>query len=177
MIRHLIAFGAVLVLVSPAFAQVNQVRPSGIMQAFASDAELEDFVDRLREDYQREARERVGTVVPRAAVPTEATQATDATDATDESITNVQHDGVDEGGIVKRHGDHLVVFRRERLFSVRVGDDALQPIDVIDAYAPDIDPRRAWYDEVLSILSCPTSRATQPRFSKDLHVLGHVADV
>jgi hypothetical protein len=151
MIPRLLVLVVVLAVATPAFAQVNQVRPSGIMQAFASDAELEDFVDRLRENYQREARERVGTVVPRAAVPTEATQATDATDATDESITNVQHDGLDEGGIVKRHGDHLVVLRRGRLFSVRIADDALQPIDMIDAFAPDIDPRRAWYDEVLII--------------------------
>jgi hypothetical protein len=118
------------------------------MQAFESDEELEDFVDRLRDDYQREARERVGTMVPRAPVPTEATQ---AEEASDESITNVQHDGVDEGGIVKRHGDHLVVLRRGRLFTVRVSDDALEPIDMIDAFAPDIDPRRAWYDEVLII--------------------------
>ena len=27
----------------------------------------------------------------------------------DESVTNVQHAGVDEGGIVKVHGNHLVV--------------------------------------------------------------------
>src|SRR5262245_38133750 len=40
-----------------------------------------------------------------------------------ESITNVQHAGVDEGGIVKLHGDHLVVLRRGRLFSIEIGKD------------------------------------------------------
>ncbi len=67
----------------------------------------------------------------------------------DNSITNVQTAGVDEGGIVKRAGDHLVVLRRGRLFTVRVGGDQLQPVAVLDAYAPGSDPRGAWYDELL----------------------------
>src|SRR5690349_21782264 len=40
----------------------------------------------------------------------------------DESVTNVQHAGVDEGGIVKVHGDHLVILRRGRLFTVDIRD-------------------------------------------------------
>ncbi len=67
----------------------------------------------------------------------------------DESVTNVQHAGVDEGGIVKLHGDHLVVLRRGRLFTVQVGDGALTPVSALDAFGPDIDPRHTWYDEVL----------------------------
>ena len=59
----------------------------------------------------------------------------------EESVTNVQHAGVDEGGIVKLHGDHLVVLRRGRLFTVAIGDDALKPISAVDAFGPDIDPR------------------------------------
>ncbi len=39
-----------------------------------------------------------------------------------ESVTNTQHAGVDEGGIVKVHGDHLVVLRRGRLFTVAIGE-------------------------------------------------------
>ncbi|MEA2958778.1 MAG: hypothetical protein QOJ58_4311, partial [Alphaproteobacteria bacterium] len=66
-----------------------------------------------------------------------------------ESITNVQHAGVDEGGIVKLHGDHLVVLRRGRLFTVAIGGDELKPISVVDAFGPDIDPRNTWYDEML----------------------------
>jgi hypothetical protein len=49
----------------------------------------------------------------------------------------VQTAGVDEGGIVKRAGDFLVILRRGRLFTVRVGGDTLQPIAMRDAYAPD----------------------------------------
>lgn len=65
------------------------------------------------------------------------------------SITNVQTAGVDEGGIVKRAGDHLIVLRRGRLFTIRVGGDQLAPVAAIDAYAPGADPAGAWYDELL----------------------------
>ena len=63
------------------------------------------------------------------------------------SVTNTQHAGVDEGGIVKVHGEHLVVLRRGRLFTVRLGD--LAPISAVDAFGPGIDPGGAWYDEML----------------------------
>jgi hypothetical protein len=64
-----------------------------------------------------------------------------------ESVTNVQHAGVDEGGIVKVHGDHLVVLRRGRLFTLRISDLAVT--SQIDAYPPLTDPRGTWYDEML----------------------------
>jgi len=64
-----------------------------------------------------------------------------------ESITNTQVEGVDEGGIIKVHGDHLVVLRRGRLFTVRVGDESLKPVSAVD-----VGPKgrhQAWYDEML----------------------------
>lgn len=72
-----------------------------------------------------------------------------AADQTSESITNVQTAGVDEGGIVKHAGDFLVILRRGRLFTVRVGGRLLEPVAAVDAYAPGIDPQGAWYDELL----------------------------
>jgi len=66
----------------------------------------------------------------------------------DESITNVQHAGVDEGGIVKLHGDHLVVLHRGRLVTVAMGGDALSPISSVDAFAREMDPHGTWYDEM-----------------------------
>jgi hypothetical protein len=63
------------------------------------------------------------------------------------SVTNTQHAGVDEGGIVKVRGEHLVVLRRGRLFTVRLGD--LTPISAVDAFAPGISPDGDWYDEML----------------------------
>lgn len=67
----------------------------------------------------------------------------------DGSITNTQEAGVDEGGIVKLHGEHLVILRRGRLFTVAIGGDDLRPIAAVDAFGPGIDPRRTWYDELL----------------------------
>ena len=72
-----------------------------------------------------------------------------AEDKDSESVTNVQHAGVDEGGIVKVHGNHLVILRRGRLFTVSIADGNLEPVSVIDAFSPDINPRYTWYDEML----------------------------
>ena len=71
-----------------------------------------------------------------------------AMDAKDESITNTQHAGVDEGGIVKLHGDHLVVLRRGRLFTVSVRAGELRPVATVDAYPAGAEPAE-WYDEML----------------------------
>lgn len=66
----------------------------------------------------------------------------------DESITNNQHAEVDEGDIVKLHGDHLIVLRRGRLFTISLGDRPKQS-NMLDAFGPDIDPRGSWYDEIV----------------------------
>lgn len=65
------------------------------------------------------------------------------------TVTNVQHQGVDEGGIVKVHGEHLVILRRGRLFTVRIDDERLRPVSMVNAYGPGLDPAGAWYDEML----------------------------
>src|SRR6185369_6190469 len=57
--------------------------------------------------------------------------------------------GVDEGGIVKVHGRHLVILRRGRLFTVDIAARDMRPVAQIDAFGPGIDPRGAWYDEML----------------------------
>lgn len=78
---------------------------------------------------------------PAAAAPAAAGAA--------ESITNNQTAGVDEGGIVKVHGKHLVILRRGRLFTVDVDRYQLLPVSSINAYAPDVNPSGAWYDEMM----------------------------
>src|SRR6185369_9469613 len=84
-----------------------------------------------------------------AAASSDAKASSGLAKGADESVTNTQHAGVDEGGIVKLHGDHLVVLRRGRLFTVAIGDNSLKPISSVDAFGPDIDPRYTWYDEML----------------------------
>jgi len=115
------------------------------MEAFKSEAELVRYLQQLAEKQRRrvekEAKAEATNAAPMVAL--------DAAGKADESVTNTQHAGVDEGGIVKVHGDHLVVLRRGRLFTVAIGDGALKPISAVDAFAPGMDPSSTWYDEML----------------------------
>jgi hypothetical protein len=119
------------------------------LQPFESEEELVGFLDDYFEAQERMRREEAA---PSAAPPAGAVQLEGIVVsglAADESVTNVQHAGVDEGGIVKVHGDHLVILRRGRLFTVNIADHGLAPVAAVDAFAPGIDPRGAWYDEML----------------------------
>ncbi len=136
--------------------------PARQLPKFGSQAEL----DRLLADWKRRAeaerknRRRGDGGTPLASVsvtggappPAPAAPAPAAEAAADagggDAITNVQTAGVDEGGIVKKHGDFLVVLRRGRLFTLRVGGDALAPVSTVDAYAPGLQGG-GWYDEML----------------------------
>jgi len=112
------------------------------MKAFASERELRRYFRVLAEKEERNRRR------PRENFGV-ATVTVAGSEDREESITNTQHAGVDEGGIVKLHGDHLVMLRRGRLFTVAIGDGALTPVSSIDAFGPDIDPDQNWYDEML----------------------------
>ena len=63
-------------------------------------------------------------------------------------ITNNQEEGVDEGGIVKNIGDHLLVLRQGRLFSVDVAERARQSDSVRVALDEHLN-EGVWYDEML----------------------------
>jgi hypothetical protein len=113
------------------------------LKPFASETELAALFDQWREAHRRRHAERHAYGMSQAP----ATVASEALSKAEDSVTNVQHAGVDEGGIVKLHGEHLVILRRGRLFTVHVSD--LRPVAAVDAFGPDIDPRGAWYDEML----------------------------
>jgi len=126
------------------------------MRAFRSEQDLKAY---LREIAERQKRDRArrgaggdgttystGSAAPAPAAKAEADKL--SYDG-QESVTNVQHAGVDEGGIVKLHGDHLVVLRRGRLFTIAIGDQSLKPISTVNAFGPEIDPQGTWYDEML----------------------------
>lgn len=136
--------------------------PRKTLRAFSGEQEFARLLQRWRaqaENKRREVAKQAAMSPPAPPAPAMAMEAKSADSASvagnvaagkeEESITNVQTIGVDEGGIVKRHGDHLVILRRGRLFTVRIGGDALQPVSKIDAYAPGTDPSGAWYDEML----------------------------
>ncbi len=102
--------------------------------------------ERRKQEARRGAESPPLQVVPSAslAIIDSSPQPTDSV-----TLTNVQTAGVDEGGIVKQHGRHLVVLRRGRLFSLEVGGDALRAVASIDAFGPGVDPGGSWYDEML----------------------------
>ena len=135
-------------------AKKNSYAARKTMRAFRSEQELKSYLKELAEKMKRESRRAAGGGVamlaeaaPAASVPAKSAAVAGAADA--ESVTNVQVAGVDEGGIVKVHGNHLVMLRRGRLFTVAIGDGALEPVSAVDAYAPDVDPSGTWYDEML----------------------------
>jgi hypothetical protein len=161
-------------LLACALTQAHAISPvvpqQPALQAFANEAELKMFIDELKKKMApREQRPGVGakydaqaTLSAPAALPAPAAMAEKvevtgsrvvAGAAKEDSVTNVQTAGVDEGGIVKVHGDHLVILRRGRLFTVRIGADPkstdLKPVSTVDAFGPGIEPGGAWYDEML----------------------------
>jgi hypothetical protein len=158
----LIVAGAFAIAMVPATGGgASTPTPAGAMPAFASEQEFEALLARWRAQAQRQRAEQQkavalmapGTVAPMPA-PAPAAEASTldsfaVVGTGTESITNVQTQGVDEGDIVKAHGDYLVVLRRGRLFTIRIGDDALQPVSTAAAHGPDVDPSGTWYDEML----------------------------
>lgn len=68
-----------------------------------------------------------------------------------ESITNNQEAGVDEGDIVKKVGDYLVILRQGRLYSILVGgstDNNFEKVGELSVSLPEWQ-YHAWYDELL----------------------------
>ena len=68
-------------------------------------------------------------------------------------ITNNQEAGIDEGGIVKKLGNYLLVLRNGTLYSIALregGRDSLQVVDMLLA-AEDDSGRGVWYDEILAL--------------------------
>ncbi|MGE3465581.1 MAG: beta-propeller domain-containing protein [Pyrinomonadaceae bacterium] len=132
-------------------------KPQKTMKAFGSEKELKEFfakaVDlqkrRQAKTFSANGATADASVSNAAASPTTTAEAQKSSGKDEESVTNNQHAGVDEGGIVKLHGDHLVILRRGRLFTVKVGDNSLRPVDAVNAYAPGVNPSNDWYDEML----------------------------
>lgn len=110
----------------------------GAMPSFESEAEWRDFIKTLQPAYRGGGGGGGGveSVVVSSGPPSP-------------SITNNQEAGVDEGGIVKRHGRYLIVLRRGRLFTVSLAGASLKAVDAINAFAPGVDASEDWYDEML----------------------------
>ena len=118
------------------------------MKAFRSERELKRYFHKIAERQKRARKLKVAGTGTAGAMMTETVSVTSSPQR-EESITNTQHQGVDEGGIVKLHGKHLVILRRGRLFTVELGAVEVKPVSIIDAFGPDLDPQESWYDEML----------------------------
>lgn len=134
------------------YARSADRAPKKRLRPFRSERELRSYFREIAEEQRREQQRRAQpgpTAQSNTAEAQPSAGMAKSAAGEDESVTNVQHAGVDEGGIVKLHGDHLVMLRRGRLFTVAVGDGSLKPISSADAFGPEIDPSGAWYDELL----------------------------
>ncbi len=130
------------------------------LRPFASDAEITQYLHEVAEKRKQLPQSTVevsgtasngpGGVVGGVLGSLQFAQAAPAaSSAKADSVTNVQHAGVDEGDIVKVHGDYLVILRRGRLFTVSIANGALTPVSSVDAFGPDVNPIATWYDEML----------------------------
>jgi hypothetical protein len=137
LILSLVAGGAAILLLPGGGSAAPSAKS---LEPFASEAALRSWLKRLK------APERLATVDVTAsdAVAESPGQAEPAV-----GITNVQEAGVDEGGIVKAHGDFLIILRRGRLFTVSLARGGMRAADSIDAYPPGVDGTGDWYDEML----------------------------
>jgi hypothetical protein len=134
-------------------------RAGGRLASFGSDAELIAFLNKRAAAQRAKASAQAAQyegAVPAPPPPPAAPAAADASNITvtgsrvaSDRITNTQEANVDEGGIVKKRGDLLVVLRRGRLFTVSIAGGQMRPIDHIDAYPPGVSGGGDWYDEML----------------------------
>ncbi|MBI3045222.1 MAG: hypothetical protein HYY78_20605 [Betaproteobacteria bacterium] len=151
----------VLVTVSAAHAA-----PKKTLQAFASNQEISDLFKRWAEEHRLKRDAQARSIhapqesAPSAGMGAMMSAAPAAKAAAEDSITNVQHAGVDEGGIVKRHGDYLVILRRGRLFTVKVGGDEFKPIAPATRIYRTDEPLDPWQGVALhTVTVCDLARA------------------
>jgi hypothetical protein len=153
----------------PAAAPMDDAAGSGALRSFRSEAELRAY---LRDRMRRLARQRgmsfgadgqplpMPPPPPAPPPPPMMAQAAPASPAPSAgytaesaartSITNNQTAGVDEGDIVKLHGDVLVILRRGRLFTVSLAGGSMRPVSQIDVTPPGARASGSdWYDELL----------------------------
>ena len=105
--------------------------PRKTLTAFASEPALKAWLDKLAAQQlalARRAELQMKAMPMPAPMASSASKSAEVSGAVADSVTNTQTAGVDEGGIVKVHGKHLVMLRRGKLFTVNVGQQALRPV-------------------------------------------------
>ena len=120
MTRTLLLAAAVAIAattIPAAVAADSSTAPRKTLTAFASEQELTDFFKRWAEEAERRRKEQMrlsrDQAPAAAAAPAPAAQKAEAAAVAD-SITNVQHAGVDEGGRPPREGPDVRARRRRQ---------------------------------------------------------------
>ncbi len=128
------------------------------LPTFGSEAEFEAYMSQIAPsnggggggggEYAADA----GAAAPSAAEGGEGEGEGEAEGAApgNEEVTNNQEAGVDEGGIVKNIGDHLVVLRKGRLYAVDLDEPgAARQTDAVRVAPSEALNDGVWYDELL----------------------------
>ena len=139
--RRIALAGLLLLPAAAALPATASAHPG--LTAFSSEAELQRYLTRLKH------RTPPPPPPPPAPMAVGAMADMAAPSTTAPSITNNQVQGVDEGDIVKQHGDTLVILRRGKLFTVSLTRGGMTPVDSINAFPPGVDASGDWYDEML----------------------------
>lgn len=129
-------------------AQVFDGKPGPTLRRFPSTAAFQRYVKSLRR--QRSYDIPMPMMVPAPMAVAEPAAEADSAPGNPE-ITNNQNVGVDEGGIVKQIGRHLVILQDGRVFAVDLGKAAGDPMRLtgrIDVYRSE-EKAASWYDEML----------------------------
>ncbi len=134
----------------PASLGPEPKEPGGI-HGFGSEAELETYLAAAKSRQQAAAgSSKCKESAPAMSAGAPAPEADGAGSTANENVTNNQEAGVDEGGIVKNVGDHLVVLRQGRLYAVDVADGRAPALsDSIRVARTDALNSSVWYDEML----------------------------
>ncbi|MBX3260062.1 MAG: beta-propeller domain-containing protein [Labilithrix sp.] len=132
----------------------EEKEPGGI-HGFASESELDAYIAAI-EAKSRSAgggssgRCRGDEALGAPNASADDSESAGAAPSANEEITNNQEAGVDEGGIVKNVGDHLVVLRKGRLYVANVADGKAPSLgDSMRVARVDGLNANVWYDEML----------------------------
>lgn len=129
----------------------QQSKPLNHLSQFASKDAFDAFF-KAQKEKQRQQRAKYNNVLsapPMVAESVSEAKSEAESGSSDDNITNNQYAGVDEGGIVKKVGNTLVVLRRGRLFTINIANGKLKKADLVNAYGQGINPQGTWYDEML----------------------------
>ena len=149
------ARGSAAVAQPSATAVTQPMRAGGQLASFKSDAEFLAFLEKRRQAVRRRNAANPSPPAPppspnpRRRPTWRVRWSSPARRSRRDRITNTQEADVDEGGIVKKRGDLLVILRRGRLFTVSIAGGQMRPIDHINAFPPGITGGGDWYDEML----------------------------